>query len=76
MISETSGGAVQTVSSLETKENRKEWERLFSHHYIQPVLSTLNQSLVKAIDRVAKDEKQGQCNAKTHAYSLTMIVLG
>jgi hypothetical protein len=57
--SETSGGDVQTMSSLETKENRKEWERLFSHQYIQPVLSTLDQSLGKAIDRVAKDEKQG-----------------
>jgi hypothetical protein len=59
MVSETSGGDVQTMSSLETKENRKEWERSFSRHYIQPVLSTLDQSLGKAIDRVAKDEKQG-----------------
>ena len=59
MVNETSGEAIQTVSSLDTKENRKEWERLFSHHYIQPVLSTLDQSLTKAIDRVAKDKKQG-----------------
>lgn len=59
MVSETSGEAIRTVSSLETKENRKEWERLFSHHYIQPVLSTLDQNLTEAIDRVAKDEKQG-----------------
>lgn len=56
---ETLGEEIQTVCSLETKENRKEWERLFNHHYIQPVLSTLDQSLTKAIDRVAKDEKQG-----------------
>ena len=59
MASETSGEAIQTVSSLETKEDRKEWERVFNHHYIQPVLSTLDQSLTKAIDHVAKDEKQG-----------------
>ena len=62
MASETSGGDVQTMSSLETKENRKEWERLFSHHYIQPVLSTLDLSLVKAIDRIAQDDKQGNLN--------------
>ena len=59
MISKISGAAVQTMSSLETKENRKEWERVFNWHYIQPVLSTLDLSLAIAIDRVAKDEKQG-----------------
>ena len=54
-----SGGKVQTVSSLETKENRKQWERIFDQHYIQFVLSTLDKSLAQAIDRVAKDDKQG-----------------
>ena len=67
MASETSGEAIPTVNSLETEENRKEWERLFNHHYIQPVLSTLDQSLTKAIDRVAKDEKQS--NAIPHLYT-------
>ena len=47
------------MSSLEAKENRKEWEKLFSEHYIQPVLSTLDHSLDEAMDRVANDEKQG-----------------
>ena len=47
------------MSSLEAKENRKEWEELFSEHYIHPVLSTLDQSLDEAMDRVANDEKQG-----------------
>ena len=50
---------MQAVSSLETKENRKEWERIFDQHYIQFVLSTLDESLAQAIDHVAKDENQG-----------------
>ena len=54
-----SGGTIQTVSSLETKEARKEWERIFNQHYIQPVLSTLDQNLAIAVDRVANDEQQG-----------------
>ena len=59
MASETSGGTVQTVSFLEAKEARKEWERLFNQHYIQPVLFTLDKSLAAAMDFVANDEKQG-----------------
>ena len=47
------------MSSLEAKENRKEWEKLFSEYYIHPVLSTLDQSLDEATDRIANDEKQG-----------------
>ena len=47
------------MGSLEAKENRKEWEKLFSDHYIQPVLSTLDQNLDEAMDHVVNDEKQG-----------------
>ena len=47
------------MSSLEAKETRKEWERIFNQHYIQPVLSTLDQNLAIAMDRVANDEQQG-----------------
>ncbi len=54
-----SGGTIQTVSSLEAKEARKEWERIFNQHYIQPVLSILDQNLAIAMDRVANDEQQG-----------------
>ena len=54
-----SGGAIQTMSSLEAKEARKEWEKIFNQHYIQPVLSTLDQNLAIAMDRVANDEQQG-----------------
>ena len=54
-----SGGAVQTVSSLEAKEARKEWERIFNQHYIQPVLSNLDQNLARAMDLVANDDQQG-----------------
>ena len=51
---------VQTVSSLQAKKDRKEWEKLFNQHYIQPVLSTLDENLAEAMDRVADDEKQGK----------------
>ena len=58
-VSETPGGKVQTMSSLQAKQNRNEWEELFNQHYIEPVLSTLDDSLAEAMDRVANDEKQG-----------------
>ena len=54
-----SGGVVQTVSSLEAKEARKEWERIFNQHYIQPVLSNLDQNLARAMDLIANDDQQG-----------------
>ena len=47
------------MSSLEAKETRKEWEIIFNQYYIQPVLSTLDQNLTIAMDRVANDEQQG-----------------
>ena len=54
-----SGGTIQTVSSLDTKEARKEWESVFNQHYIQPVLSTLDENLTIAMDFVANDKEQG-----------------
>ena len=54
-----SGGSIQTVSSLGDKEARKEWERIFNEHYVHPVLSTLDDSLAIAMDRVVNDERQG-----------------
>ena len=47
------------MSSLDAKEARKEWERIFNQHYIQPVLSTLDENLAIAMDHVANDEQQG-----------------
>ena len=57
---------LQTVSSLQTKKDRKEWEKLFNEHYIQPVFSTLDENLAEAMDRVADDEKQGEYDVKYH----------
>ena len=41
------------------KQARKEWERIFNEHYIHPVLSSLDDNLTIAMDRVANDDKQG-----------------
>lgn len=41
------------------KQARKEWERIFNEHYIHPVLSSLDDNLTIAMDRVANDDNQG-----------------
>lgn len=50
---------MQTVSLLEDKVARKEWEKQFNQHYVHPVLSSLDDNLAIAMDRVASDEQQG-----------------
>ena len=47
------------MSALGTKETRKEWERIFNQHYIQPVLSTLDENLTIAMGFVANDKEEG-----------------
>ena len=55
------GGNIQTVSSLTDKESRKQWETIFNDHYIQPVLSTLDNNLAFAMDLIATDDQQSNC---------------
>ena len=52
---------MRTVYSLETKATRQNWETIFNQYYIQPVLSTLTESLPNAIELVLNDEQQGKC---------------
>jgi hypothetical protein len=54
-----SDGAIQTVNTLATKEARQTWETIFTQHYIQPVLTNLDEQLATAMDLVAKDDQQG-----------------
>ena len=50
---------ITTVNSLRAKNAREHWEREFSNHYIQPVLSNLDKMLRETMDLIANDDKQG-----------------
>ena len=52
---------VVEVNSLSTKDARKQWEKEFSDHYIQPVLGKLDVRIHNAVDLIANDDKQGIC---------------
>ena len=69
-----SDGTVQTVNVLGTKEARQGWERIFNQHYVQPVLTNLDQKLTKMMDLVVNDEQQG---SYSHFYApqLTSLVI-
>ena len=44
---------------LRTKDDRKQWEYLFSNTYIDPILKNLEGSIARALDAVANDDQQG-----------------
>ena len=54
------GGTILALSTLKSKDARKEWETNFNQVYIQPVLSKLNQNVTKAMEIVGSDEQQPQ----------------
>ncbi len=56
------------VNQLQSKDARKEWERLFNTCYIEPVLSQLPTCMDTAWDLVANDDQQGMAISDyTHA---------
>ncbi len=44
---------------LDPNANQK-WEKIFTHHYISPVLENIQNSLNEVIDNIAKDDEQGE----------------
>ena len=66
-------GDMELVSSLGTKEARKEWERIFNEHYILPVLSTLDERLMQAMDLVAADDDQQGYLINIQVYYIVII---
>ena len=51
---------VGNAKTLHSKDARQEWERLFNVSYIERVLENLEKKMRKAMDLVAKDNKQGK----------------
>ena len=49
----------ETISQLQTKEDRKRWEEVFNIQYVHPVLKDLDKRLSKAIYLITTDDKQG-----------------
>ena len=41
------------------KNARQQWEKVFSSHYITPVVENLQEHLDQAMDLIARDDKQG-----------------
>lgn len=54
-----------SATPLSSKESRMDWEREFSTRYVQPVLQNLDAELNAAMDSVANDKRQGNCNCMT-----------
>ncbi len=52
-------GTISTVNSLLATNARQEWERIFTGHYISPILEKIQQVLNEAVDIIAKDDDQG-----------------
>lgn len=52
------GNAISTVNSLMGKKERCEWERVFSTHYIQPVLDNLK-TLNDVMELIVHNDQQG-----------------
>lgn len=50
---------VTTISSLNAKNAREQWEKEFNAHYIQPILNTLDTHLAVSMDLIANDDVQG-----------------
>ena len=57
--SSTIAEAIATVNSLNAKNAREHWEKVFNTHYIQPILGNLDVQVNIAMDLVSKDAQQG-----------------
>ena len=69
------GGTTLALSTLKSKDARKEWETNFNQVYIQPVLSKLNQNVTKAMEIVGTDEQQPQGVSVCVHNNILLIVL-
>ncbi len=52
-------GTISTVNSLLATNARQEWEKIFTHHYVSPLLESTQDILNEAIDNIANDDEQG-----------------
>ena len=69
------GGTILALSTLKSKDARKEWETNFNQVYVQPVLSKLNQNVTKAMEIVGSDEQQPQGVSVGVHSNILLIVL-
>lgn len=59
---------------LRSKQDRQEWETSFNQHYLQPVVSNLQQEVSHAMNSAINDTAEGTYNLEEFNYTMFKII--